>query len=117
LGFDAYSQVIYATASQTRMHARLIGAFVEATRRGWRYALAHPDAAVDAVMARLKPGSDRALQRAMFAALPEFIAPGGAIPLGPMEADKWMRMQLACVEMGLIPRAERPVDFLFEPAR
>ncbi len=115
LGFDAYSQVVYATASETRRHERLIQAFIEATRRGWRYALAHPDAAVDRVMTRLKPGADRSLQRAMLEALRSYVAPRGEVPLGPMDVDKWMRMQLACVEMGLLPRAERPVDFLFLP--
>jgi ABC-type nitrate/sulfonate/bicarbonate transport system substrate-binding protein len=117
LGFDSYSQVIYATAVETRRHARLIAVFIEATRRGWRYALAHPDAAVDRVIARLKPGSDRSLQRAMLVALGPYVAPAGGGPLGPMDVDKWMRMQLACVEMGLLPRAERPVDFLFDPGK
>jgi ABC-type nitrate/sulfonate/bicarbonate transport system substrate-binding protein len=117
LGFDSYSQVIYATAVETRRHARLIAVFIEATRRGWRYALAHPDAAVESVMARLSMGGDRALQRAMLAALAPYVAPPGVMPLGPMDVDKWMRMQLACVEMGLLPRAERPVDFLFDPGK
>jgi len=115
LGFDSYSQVIYSTAAETRRHALLIGVFIEATRRGWRYALAHPDSAVDSVMARLKPGADRSLQRAMLEALRRYVAPAGEVPLGPMDVDKWMRMQLACVDMGLLPRAERPVDFLFLP--
>jgi ABC-type nitrate/sulfonate/bicarbonate transport system substrate-binding protein len=117
LGFDSYSQVIYATAAETRRHARLIGVFIEATRRGWRYALAHPAAAVDSVMTRLKPGADRLLQRSMLEALRPYVAPAGAVPLGPMDVDKWMRMQLACVEMGLLPRAEQPVDFLFDPGK
>lgn len=112
LGFDAYSQVIFATGAQLQAHPRELGAFVGATRRGWVYAIAHPDEAVDSVMARMPQGGDRQLVRQMFLATVPFVAPRGAAPLGPMDSAKWHAMSAACIEMGLIPRAEDPGLFI-----
>jgi ABC-type nitrate/sulfonate/bicarbonate transport system substrate-binding protein len=112
LGFDAYSQVIFSTRGQLGSHPGALRAFIEGTRRGWAYALAHPDAAVDAVMPRMAVGTERALVREMFLATGPFVASAGAPPLGPVEASKWSSMSAACVEMGLLPRAEDPAAFV-----
>ena len=112
LGFDAYSQVVFSTGAQVREHPGALRAFVGATREGWAYAIANPDRAVDAVMARMGAGADRALVRDMFLATVRFVAPGGEAPLGPMDPVKWRGMAAACVEMGILPRAEDPGVFL-----
>jgi NitT/TauT family transport system substrate-binding protein len=112
LGFDAYSQVIFATATQLRAHPGELRAFVDATRRGWAFALAHPDPAVDSVMSRCKPGTDRALMREMFLASAPIVSPAGEQPLGPMSLPKWGGMSAACAEMGLVPRPEDPSAFV-----
>lgn len=117
LGFDAYSQVVFATASQQATHPAALRAFVEATRAGWERALAHPDAAVDSVMARMPAGTDRGLVRDMLMAAAPFVAPAGQAPLGPMEAAKWRGMEAACVDMGLIAAAHDPSAYLVAPFR
>lgn len=112
LGFDAYSQVIFATARQMRDHGPELRAFVDATRRGWAYAASHPDEAVTSVLARMPPGTEVRLEREMLVATLPFVSPSGARPLGPMDAAKWRAMSQACVEMGLIASPEDPALFL-----
>ena len=112
LGFDAYSQVVYATAGQSRDHDGAIRAFIGATRRGWGHALAHPDSAVDSVMRRMPAGSDRSLQAEMLQALRPFLLADSPSPLGGLSPDKWARMERICVDMGLLKAVEPPSAFL-----
>ena len=114
LGFDAYSQVVYATGTQLKAHEKAQRAFIAATRRGWIYALAHPPEAVDAVCARLTPPLDRTLLADMISSLGTFVYPPNETPLSRMSEAKWSRMEQACVEMGLVPKPEPPSDFLVE---
>ncbi len=112
LGFDAYSQVVFSTRSQLGAHEPVIRAFVRALRQGWAYALAHPDVAAGAVLARMPPGTDPSLVRQMVEAEAPYVSPGGASPLGAMDKAKWSAMSGALVEMGLLSRAEEPGAFL-----
>ncbi len=112
LGFDSYSQVVFATASQLRDHPGPLRAFIDATRAGWVYAIGHPDQAADSVVARMAPGTDRSLVRDMVLETAKWVSPQGASPLGPMEASKWRGMASACVDMGLMTQAPDPARFL-----
>ena len=112
LGFDAYSQVVYATAHQARDHNAAIRAFIVATRRGWGHALAHPESAADSILRRLPPGADRALQLESLAALRPFLLADSPSPLGGLSPDKWARMEATLVDLGLLKVVEPPSAFL-----
>lgn len=112
LGFDAYSQVVFATRAQARAHAGAQKAFVGALRRGWSYALVHPEEAAAGVLRRMPAGADPSLIRDMIGAEAPFVSPAGEGPLGPMSPDKWLGMSRALAEMGLVPAAEAPAAFL-----
>ena len=116
LGFDAYSQVVVTSAAQADHHRSAVEAFIRATRRGWTYAFAHPDEAVDSVLKRMGPAEDRSLHRAMLDAMAPFVAPDGSEPLGPLDLTKWANLEEACVEMGLLGKAEDPRGFVVTPA-
>lgn len=112
LGFPSYSEVLYTTAGQINRHAATLRRFVAATRRGWSYALAHPEEATAAVAGRLPAASDRAHLRKTLDALRPFICPSGREPLAPMDPEKWRTVQQVGVEIGLVQHAERVEGFL-----
>jgi hypothetical protein len=85
---------------------------VDAVRDGWIFAGQHPDLAVDSVMARMPAGTDRSLVREMLLATLPYVATLVPPVLGEMDPAKWRAMSQACVEMGLLPRAEDPAAFL-----
>jgi len=114
LGFDAYSEVVWATGPQVKAHEKAIRAFIAATRRGWIYALAHPPEAVDSVNARLATPLDRSLEAEKIVSLARFVNPDDETPLSRMSEAKWRGMEQACVEMGLLPQAEPTQRFLVE---
>jgi len=112
LGFDAYSEIITTTAPQLERHRATIQAFLTATQRGWSDVFAHPDEALAALRGRIGPEFDETFQRAALEALRPFVCRGDEPPLAPMSAEKWRRMQAACVEMGLLRAAEPTEAFL-----
>ncbi len=112
LGFDAYSEILFTTAAQLRAHGADCHRFVDVVRGGWRLASEHPDLAVDAVMARMPAGTDRSLVRDMLLATLPYVATPVPPILGEMDPAKWRGMSRACVEMGLLPKAEDPATFL-----
>ena len=112
LGFDAYSQVVFSTRAQADAHARVLRAFIDALRKGWAYALAHPGEAADGVLRRMPAGTDPSLVQDMIRAEAPFVSPGGEAPLAPLSPAKWLGMSRALVEMGLVTRAEDPAAFV-----
>jgi ABC-type nitrate/sulfonate/bicarbonate transport system substrate-binding protein len=112
LGFPSYSEILYTTAAQTGRHEAALRRFLAATRRGWDFALSHPEAAVDAVAARQQSAADRAHLRRALAALEAYVRPGGRAPLAPMDVPKWRALQDAGREIGLVTRIEPEDAFL-----
>ncbi len=114
LGFPSYSEILYTTVGQLERHGPALARFVEATRRGWIHAFAHPEEAVPAVAARIGPEADAAHLRASLAAVRDYVSPEGKPPLSPMDPQRWRVIQEACIEMGFLKQAE-PVEAFLPP--
>ncbi|HID30720.1 MAG TPA: histidine kinase, partial [Desulfobacterales bacterium] len=50
---------LYTSETQAALHPERTRAFVEASNRGWRYALDHPEETVDLILQRYKPQASR----------------------------------------------------------
>ncbi len=112
LGFDSYSEIMYTTPGQLASHGPAIQAFLQATRRGWREAFAHPEDTLAVLHARMGDKFDAARVRAALAALEPLVLDETGEALAPMSAAKWRAMEAACVEMGFTRAVEPPEKFL-----
>jgi ABC-type nitrate/sulfonate/bicarbonate transport system substrate-binding protein len=115
LGFDSYSELLVTSPAQVQRHGATLVRFLEATGRGWRHALAHPDTTIESVARRMDGPVDRTHLRASLAALAPLVAPDGTAPLSPLSRVKWNRMQDAGIAMGFLKKAEPPEDFVHGP--
>jgi ABC-type nitrate/sulfonate/bicarbonate transport system substrate-binding protein len=109
LGFDSYSEIIFTTGNQLEKHRAAIAAFLHATRRGWAEIFAQPDEARAILRRRIGTGFDETFARQALAALRPYVIRGDSLPLAPLDAEKWRRMEATGAEMGLLP-AVRPVE-------
>lgn len=114
LGFPSYSEILYTSGTQLERHGPALARFVEATRRGWLHAFAHPEEAVTVVADRIGPDAEPAHLRASLAAVRDYVSPGGKPPLSPMDPQRWRVIQVACIEMGFLQQAE-PVEAFLPP--
>ena len=58
-GIDFYGDNFFTTQQEVRENPDRVERMVEATLKGWEYALDHPEEIIDLILATYSPGSDR----------------------------------------------------------
>jgi len=79
-GFNIPEDGLYALASTIERDPSLVDGFVRASLEGWEHAIAHPDEALDIVLARMREANvpaNRVHQKWMLAQMAEVIRTGG----------------------------------------
>lgn len=111
-GIDFYGDCLFTVEEEIRTHPERVEAFREASLRGWRYAMAHPEELIDLIVERF-PGRltrdqltyEAEVMRSLM--LPEFVE------IGHMNPDRWSQISDAFVQLGLL-RANVPLEgFLY----
>ena len=100
-GSQSYGDMLVVKASLAQQQPGLVQAFREATIEGWRYALAHPEAVVDAMMARYPTVKGR---RALLseARLTEQYVRAGHTPIGDVDLSKLQATAASARDSGLL---------------
>lgn len=84
-GYRAYSQVFFTHAETLTESPDLVRAFLEATKRGWEYAFAHPEATVDLILTEYNAELDRDYQLRSLAKIEELMIPEPKALFRPMD--------------------------------
>jgi len=118
-GYAAYSQVFFAKTETVAAQPETTAAFLAASKKGWEYALAHPEETIDLILAKYNPELDRAYQLASLEKIGELITAGGTVPvLSPMDRAVWEKAMAAYVDLGVLPHAtdlDKLLDFQYNP--
>jgi NitT/TauT family transport system substrate-binding protein len=97
---------LYALEDTFRKDPDMCRAFVRATLKGWKYAFAHPERALDIVMENLRKAhvpATRVHQKWMIEKMKDFILPGdGGSPSGTLQPEDYKRVSEALRSAGLI---------------
>ena len=101
-GVDMYADTLIARETMVIERPEVVAAFVQATMRGWRYALTNEADAVEMVLER-NPRSSSAHESAMLAALRPLILGRGVGPqgIGTMDGTVWAAMLAEIEAQGL----------------
>ncbi|SIR41491.1 PAS domain S-box-containing protein/diguanylate cyclase (GGDEF) domain-containing protein/hemerythrin-like metal-binding domain protein [Aeromonas sp. RU39B] len=111
---DAYGATLFTSRTELQRHPQQVKAFVDATVRGWRYALAHPDEVLDWMELYLPGVADTQHLRAAFARLDELVRPELVEP-GYMQRERWQQIADRYHDLSLLARSPDVSDFLFDP--
>lgn len=111
---DAYGATLFTSRSELQRHPRQVKAFVDATVRGWRYALAHPDEVLDWMELYLPDIAATGQLRAAFTRLDELVRPELVEP-GYMQRERWQQIAERYHDLSLLARAPDLSTFLFDP--
>jgi ABC-type nitrate/sulfonate/bicarbonate transport system substrate-binding protein len=101
--YSAYSQVVFTTAYVTENHPDVVAGFIRALRRGWAYALQHPEATVDLILSRYNPQLDRSYQLGSLAEIDGLVRPDGTTIMQPPELEVLQRSLAMYASMGVLP--------------
>lgn len=101
-GIDFYGDVLFTRESEWQQQNERTRAFVEASMRGWTYALDHPQEIIDLIRERFPERLSR--EHLVFEA--EQTAPlvrADLVPIGYMNEGRWRHIAGIYAEMGMLP--------------
>lgn len=101
-GYEAYSQVMFTRASTIEEHPEVVEAFLRATKKGWEYAFAHPEATVDLILEAYSPDLERTYQLGSLQKIEELMRPEMDALFRPMSPAVIEAGQAKLYDAGLI---------------
>lgn len=112
-GVDFYGDCLFTTDAEIKQHPKRVRAFLDATIKGWHYAMSHRAEMVDLIKIRYHcPHSEEALHfeademaRLMFSEL---------IEIGHMNEGRWRHIGDTYVRLGMLPPDYSLKGFLYE---
>jgi NitT/TauT family transport system substrate-binding protein len=105
-GITAQRDTLIATAQTIKEEPELVQRFLNATLKGWQYALRHQDEAVGIIM-EADPSLDRVHQESMLKVIEELMMPDGATMLFEIQYDVLQRQQDILLSAGVL---SKPAD-------
>lgn len=114
-GIDFYGDNLFTSEREIAEHPSRTLAFREASLKGWRYAMAHPEEIVDLILARYSTRHSRA--HLLFEAnrmVP--LVKSDLVEMGYMNPVRWRHIAGTYAELGMLPREFAIDGFLYSPA-
>jgi len=117
-GVDFYGDSLFTTAGFAQANPDLVAAFVEASLRGWRHALDHPDRIVARLAAEHEPAFPIADYPGFLRSQVGEVTRLALYPLvqpGHVNPHRWRRMHELLSEAGLVSGSLDTDAFVFDP--
>lgn len=114
-GLDFYGDVLFTRKDFAKQKPAVVSAFYEATKRGWAYALAHPEEIADLIQQRYntqKKPKDHLLYEARV--LHDLINPE-VIEIGHNNPSRWAHIAKTYEQFGLVKADKSLDDFFYNP--
>lgn len=113
-GIDFYADNLFTSEAELQAHPERVRAFREASLRGWKYAMAHPEEAIALLLQRYPQANTRAqLEYEARTLAPLILA--DLVEVGYMNPGRWQHIADVYAESGLMPRGFSLDGFLYEP--
>ncbi|WP_049975650.1 ABC transporter substrate-binding protein [Chthoniobacter flavus] len=116
-GVDFYGDTLFTTETMVKKDRAQVAAFVRATRRGWEYAMEHPQEMIDLIL-KMPEVKRRGLRRENLESEAKEMRPlilPELVDMGHMNPGRWERMEQIFQETGFIRHKQSLKGFLFEP--
>jgi diguanylate cyclase (GGDEF)-like protein/PAS domain S-box-containing protein len=114
-GIDFYGDTLFTTAAQIRSNPERVQRFRDASLRGWRYAIDHPEEIADLILSRHSQRHSRAHLLFEAKQMRELMQPD-LVEIGHMIPGRWRHIANVYAEVGMLP-ADASIDgLLYDPA-
>ncbi|MDP2826143.1 MAG: diguanylate cyclase [Sulfuritalea sp.] len=114
-GIDFYGDNLFTSTREIAGHPARVRAFREASLKGWRHAMAHPEETVDLILAQY--GRRHSRPHLLYEAnkmVP--LLQTGLVDMGYMSVARWRHIAATYAELDMLPRNFSVEGFLYEPA-
>ncbi len=109
-GIDFYGNFIFTNSDRLKTDKKTVDAFVEASNKGWLYALSHLDEAIQ-ITSHYSKKSLEALRYEADKTVPLIAA--DKIKIGFINKKRWEHVSKTYAELGMLPENFMPDDFLY----
>ncbi len=116
-GVDFYSDILFTTEDEIRLHPERAKAFRQASIDGWNYALEHPDEIIELLINKYYVEKSRRHLRYEAEAVRPLVVPD-LIEIGHMNPARWQNMADTFVKAGMADNeqvTERLDGFMYDP--
>ncbi len=112
-GIDFYGDNLFTTEGQIQKHPEQVKAFVEASIRGWEYAMKNPGEMIDLILAKYSRGKSR--EQLMFEAeeTARLVHPE-LIEMGYINPGRWKAIADTYKSLGMLPADFSLKGFLYQ---
>lgn len=112
-GIDFYGDVLFTTQDQLKNHPQRVEAFLEASLKGWEYALDHPDEIINLIYTQYSQRHSREHLAFEAEKTRNLILPD-IVEIGYMNPGRWEHIIQVYEEMGML-RSQIPLkNFLYD---
>ncbi|MBT3396370.1 MAG: ABC transporter substrate-binding protein, partial [Alphaproteobacteria bacterium] len=119
-GVDFYGDAIFTSEQLAEQNPELVQRFIDASLKGWEFALTHPDAIADRIatdLVRAAPvPKPQLFNRSMLNEIGLVVLHYPEIPLGHSNPDRWASMFGVLSRAGLVDGNFKYLDYVFDPA-
>jgi signal transduction histidine kinase len=113
-GIDFYGDNLFTSEAELRARPAQVRAFRDASMRGWKYAMAHPEETSDRILARYKVPRGREYLLFEARAMVPLLQPG-MVEMGYMYPGRWQHIGEVYANLGLLPKGFKLDGFLYDP--
>ncbi len=112
-GIDFYSDILFTSEQELKQNPQRVAAFRQASLKGWRYAMDHPDEIIDLLINKYPVEKSRAHLQFEAKTMRKLILPN-LIEIGHMNPGRWQRMADAFIEVGMGDKDFSLDDFIYQ---
>ncbi len=113
-GIDFYGDCLFTSEEELESHPERVASFLEASLRGWKYAMENPKEIVDLILERFPSELSREALLYEAEAMRELIQPK-FIELGHMNPGRWSHIVTTLEGLGLLNPGFSLDGFLYDP--
>lgn len=112
--FDFYGDLLYTTEDQIKENPEEVARFLDASLRGWEYAMAHQEEMVDLILTEY--GSQKSRDHLLYEAtvMDELILPD-LVQIGHTNPGRWQHIADTYAQLGFLPEDFSLDGFIYEP--
>ena len=113
-GIDFYGDNLFTTEQELDAHPQRVRAFRDASLRGWRYAMAHPEEIADLIVAKYSRQHPRDFYRFEAQRMTPLLR-ADLVEVGYMNLGRWRHIAETYADLGLLSADFSLDGFLYEP--
>jgi len=112
-GIDFYGDTLFTSESQINAHPERVAAFLEASLKGWKYALGHTEEIVDLILSKYTTRHSR--EHLLFEArMSKRLIMADVVELGYMNPGRWLHIANSFKELNRIPNDFSLDGFIYD---